>query len=59
MDNWSFKLVFILAILIIVRHIYLFLIQLFSQSPTKYKLEKIELFTLGIAISYFITYLIY
>jgi len=59
MDNWGFTLVFIFSILIIIRQLFLFAIKLFSEEPTQYIINKVDLIVLGAATSYFITYLIY
>ena len=59
MDNWGFTLVFIFSILIIIRQLFLFGVKLFSEEPTPYIINKVDLIVFGAATSYFITYLIY
>jgi len=59
MNNWAFTLIFIFSILVMVRQLFLFIIKLFSEEPTQYVINKIDLILLGVAMSYFITYLIY
>ncbi len=59
MDSWYFTLIFIFSILIMIRQLFLFMVKLFSAEPTEYHINKIDLIVLGVATSYFITYLIY
>jgi len=59
MNNWGFTLIFIFAILIMIRQLFLFGVKLFSEEPTPYIINKMDLILVGAAISYFITYLIY
>jgi hypothetical protein len=58
MDNWIFLLLFIFSTLICVRNAFLFITSLFANNPQKYLLNYKELIFLGLAISYFVTYLI-
>ena len=59
MDNWGFTLIFIFSILIMVRQLFLFVMKLFSEEPTQYVINKVDLIMLGTANSYLLTYLIY
>mgnify|MGYP003641597499 CR=1 len=59
MDNWGFTLIFIFSILIMVRQLFLFVMKLFSEEPTQYVINKVDLIMLGAATSYLLTYLIY
>ena len=59
MAHWSFTLVFIFSLLVIIRNILLFARKLFAAEPTTYELKRNELLLLGFAFSYTLTYLIY
>jgi hypothetical protein len=58
MDNWIFLLFFIFSILVCGRNIFLFISSLLSPDPDKYTLDSKELILLGVAVSYFLTFLI-
>ena len=58
MDSWIYILIFIFAILVISRNIFILTTSLLSAEPTKYTLNYKELLLLGFSISYFLTYLI-
>ena len=42
-----------------VRQLFLFVMKLFSEEPTQYVINKVDLIMLGAATSYLLTYLIY
>jgi len=58
MDSWIYTWVFIFAMLVIGRNIFILITSLLSAEPTKYTLNYKELLLVGISISYFLTYLI-
>ena len=59
MEYWVYILIFVFSILVVGRNLFLFLRKLFSVEPITYTLHRYELFLLGTAISYIVTYLIY
>ena len=59
MNNWAFTLIFIFSILVIVRQVFLVIVKLFSEEPKPYVINRVDLILLGVALSYFLTYLIY
>jgi len=58
MENWAYMMIFIFTILVMGRNLFLLLTSLLSPEPKKYTLPYPELILFGIAISYFLTYLI-
>lgn len=56
--NKSLNIIFILSILLIIRHIFLLYRNIVDIEPKKYTLTKKELLYLGISIAYIITSII-
>ena len=59
MEHWTYTLIFIFTILVIMRNIFLIVVKMFDSELNSYVLQPKELILLGMSVSFFITYLIY
>ena len=59
MEHWTYTLIFIFTILVIMRNIFLISTKMYGSELNTYVLTGRELVLLGMSISFFITYLIY